>query len=92
MTFISLLNPAAYVHHCQVAPASLEDVLLGHNAVQDAAVIGVRDDLAGELPKAFVVLKPNMSATEQELMDYVAGKITATSGLINKCGVSSCFG
>ena len=40
-----------------VAPAELEDCLLGHEAVEDCAVMGVPDDYSGELPKAFVVLK-----------------------------------
>jgi 4-coumarate--CoA ligase len=39
-----------------VAPAELEDLLLGHPLVADAAVIGIPDDYAGEVPKAFVVL------------------------------------
>jgi acyl-CoA synthetase (AMP-forming)/AMP-acid ligase II len=41
----------------QVAPAELEDLLLGHEDVEDCAVIGVNDERAGERPKAFVVLK-----------------------------------
>ncbi|KAJ1337520.1 4-coumarate--CoA ligase [Microdochium nivale] len=41
----------------QVAPAELEAVLLGHEGVEDAAVVGVADEYAGERPKAFVVLK-----------------------------------
>ncbi len=41
----------------QVAPAELEAVLLAHPAVADAAVIPSPDDEAGEVPKAFVVLK-----------------------------------
>lgn len=42
----------------QVAPAELEAVLLTHPAVADAAVIGIPEERAGEVPKAFVVLKP----------------------------------
>jgi acyl-CoA synthetase (AMP-forming)/AMP-acid ligase II len=39
----------------QVAPAELEAILITHPHVADCAVIGVPDDEAGELPKAFVV-------------------------------------
>ncbi|KAI0476392.1 acetyl-CoA synthetase-like protein [Xylariaceae sp. FL0804] len=38
-----------------VAPAELEDLLLGHPAVEDCAVLAVPDDRAGERPKAYVV-------------------------------------
>jgi acyl-CoA synthetase (AMP-forming)/AMP-acid ligase II len=48
----------------QVAPAELEDVIQGHPAVLDAAVVGAPDASAGEIPMAFVVL-----------MDYVAGLV-----------------
>lgn len=54
----------------QIAPAELEAVLLTHPAVADAAVIPSPDEEAGEVPKAFVVLKGQ--ATAEELMDYVA--------------------
>jgi acyl-CoA synthetase (AMP-forming)/AMP-acid ligase II len=39
----------------QVAPAELEALIVTHPAVSDAAVVGVPDQEAGELPKAFVV-------------------------------------
>ena len=45
-------------------PAELEGLLLTHPAVQDAGVIGVPDEEAGELPRAYVVLKPGATATE----------------------------
>jgi 4-coumarate--CoA ligase len=57
-----------------VAPAELEDLLLGHVDVEDCAVVGVKDDYSGERPKAFVVLKPGLAANElvgQRLMAYV---------------------
>ena len=59
----------------QVPPAELEGLLLSHPAVADAAVIPVPDDEAGEIPKAFVVLKPGAEATAGELQDFVAGQV-----------------
>lgn len=57
----------------QVAPAELEAVLLSNPAVADAAVIGIKDAEAGEAPKAFVVLKGEISA--EELMAFVAAQV-----------------
>jgi acyl-CoA synthetase (AMP-forming)/AMP-acid ligase II len=57
----------------QVAPAELEAVLLTHPAVADAAVVRKHDALAGEVPKAFIVLKAPASA--QELMAWVAERV-----------------
>jgi acyl-CoA synthetase (AMP-forming)/AMP-acid ligase II len=57
----------------QVAPAELEAILLTHRSVADAAVIPRQDDEAGEVPKAFVVLKGEVSA--EELMEFVAGRV-----------------
>lgn len=48
-----------------VAPAELEDLLLGHPWVEDVAVLGVTDDYSGEKPKAFVVRK-NVHGTPAE--------------------------
>ncbi|KAJ7621245.1 phenylacetyl-CoA ligase [Roridomyces roridus] len=46
----------------QVPPAELEGHLLTHPKIADAAVIGVPDDYSGELPMAFIVLKPEVAA------------------------------
>ena len=59
----------------QVPPAELEAILLTHPAVADAAVIPIPDDEAGELPKAFVVLKPDHSVTSEDIMSFVAGQV-----------------
>ena len=59
----------------QVPPAELEAIIITHPAVADVAVIGIPDDEAGELPKAFVTLKPDMEATETDIKDYVAEKV-----------------
>jgi acyl-CoA synthetase (AMP-forming)/AMP-acid ligase II len=63
----------------QVAPAELEGLLLTHPAVADAAVVPFPDDEAGEVPKAFVVLKPDTdtsAVTPQSLMDFVASEVS----------------
>jgi acyl-CoA synthetase (AMP-forming)/AMP-acid ligase II len=57
----------------QVAPAELEAVLLSHPAVADAAVVPLKDNDAGEIPRAFVVLKG--AATADQLMSYVAERV-----------------
>jgi 4-coumarate--CoA ligase len=56
----------------QVAPAELEAVLLTHPAVADAAVIGVPDIEAGEVPVGFVVLKAGHHPNEREIIDHAA--------------------
>ena len=57
----------------QVAPAELEAVLLSHPAIADAGVIPSPDEEAGEVPKAFVVLKGETS--EAEIMEFVAARV-----------------
>lgn len=69
----------------QVPPAELEALLLTHPCVADAAVIPCPDDEAGEIPKAFVVLKeenvlavqlpPAETPSADELMEFVAASV-----------------
>ena len=59
----------------QVAPAELEAVVQSHPAVADAAVIPSPDIEAGEVPKAFVVVKPEMSVSADEIMSHVAERV-----------------
>jgi acyl-CoA synthetase (AMP-forming)/AMP-acid ligase II len=59
----------------QVAPAELEAILLTHPAVADAAVIPIPDDEAGEIPKAYVVLKT--AAEAEEILAFVAARVAS---------------
>lgn len=57
----------------QVAPAELEALLLTHSCVADVAVVPYPDEEAGEVPKAFVVLREEISAAQ--LMNFVAERV-----------------
>lgn len=59
----------------QVAPAELEALLLTHPAVADAAVIPIPDTESGEVPKAYVVLKPDHEASAEEIMEFVSDHV-----------------
>ncbi len=59
----------------QVPPAELEALLLTHPAIADAAVIGVADDDAGEIPVGYVVVKPGQTLTDTDVMEFVAGQV-----------------
>lgn len=65
----------------QVAPAELENVLLSHPMVLDAAVIGVKHKKFGEVPKAFVVRKNN-KLTDTEIQQYIANRCIKFKWLI----------
>lgn len=56
----------------QVAPAELEALLISHPKINDAAVIGIQDDSqATEVPRAYVVTKPDAQVTSSEIADFV---------------------
>src|SRR3989441_13109851 len=54
---------------------SIETTLATHPAVADVGVIGVPDEVRGQIAKAFVVLKPGHTATSDELIEYCRDKI-----------------
>ena len=58
----------------QVAPAELEGLLLTHPAILDAVVIPRPDEDAGEVPRAYCVLKPDYTITPRELIEWAAGE------------------
>ncbi len=61
----------------QVAPAELEALLLTHEGIADAAVIGVTGDDGTEIPKAFVVRQPSAPGlTAEEVVAHVAARVS----------------
>lgn len=60
----------------QVPPAELEAILLTHSEIKDAAVVGLPDEKAGELPLAFVVKQPHAKITANDVVKYVQGEIS----------------
>jgi long-chain acyl-CoA synthetase len=60
-----------------VYPRELEDILYEHPTVKLCAVVGKPDRLAGEVPKAFVVLKEDASVSGEDLMAFVNGKVAS---------------
>jgi long-chain acyl-CoA synthetase len=61
----------------KVWPREVEDVLYEHQAVREAAVVGVADEYRGETVKAFVSLRPGTSATEDELIAFCRARMAA---------------
>ncbi|CAB3255929.1 unnamed protein product [Arctia plantaginis] len=76
LLFISdRLKELIKVNAYQVPPAELENVLKEHPAVLDVAVVGVPDDVTGERPRAFVVLKQGVTSTDKEIMEFINKRV-----------------
>ena len=61
----------------QVPPAELEAVLLRHPDVTDAAVVGLPDEEAGEIPVGYVVLRPGAPVSPEEIMQFAAAQVAS---------------
>jgi long-chain acyl-CoA synthetase len=59
------------VRGLKVYPREVEELLYQHPAVQEAAVVGVKDEHHGEIPQAFVVLKEKQQVSEHDLLRYL---------------------
>jgi 4-coumarate--CoA ligase len=63
----------------QVAPAELEELLFQNELVQDVAVVQISDEASGELPRAYVVLKPSAEpneVTKEYLIKWVKERVS----------------
>ena len=59
----------------RIGPEEIEVTLASHPAVADVGVIGVPDEVRGQIAKAFVVLKPEQTLSPEELIAFCKGKI-----------------
>ncbi|CAL2047869.1 unnamed protein product [Caenorhabditis brenneri] len=66
----------------QVIPKEIETLLLTHPSVGEAAVVAINNELSGERPVAFVVLKKGHTATEDDLKDYVNKRVIRYKHLV----------
>ncbi len=71
MTIVDRLKELIKFKGFQVAPAELEALIITHPKVADVAVIGVPDDEAGEVPKAFVAPVEGETVTLDEIQELV---------------------
>jgi acyl-CoA synthetase (AMP-forming)/AMP-acid ligase II len=74
LTIIDRLKELIKVKGYQVAPAELEALLLTHPRIADAAVIPVADDDCGEVPKAVIV--PRGELTADEVIAFVQAQVS----------------
>ena len=54
----------------------MEDVLRRIPGILDVAVIGAPDEMAGELPRAYVVKKEGISLTKEDIIEFVESKVS----------------
>lgn len=75
VTIVDRLKELIKYKGFQVAPAELEALLLTHPAIVDAAVVGVPDQEAGEIPRAFIVVRPDAQLTAAEVTAFMRDKV-----------------
>ncbi|MHB8769820.1 MAG: class I adenylate-forming enzyme family protein [Syntrophales bacterium] len=72
VTIVDRLKELIKTSGYQVAPAEIEHILVGHPDIQDAAVIGDRHPDFGEVPVAYVVLRPGSTLSPEAIAAYAA--------------------
>ncbi|MGH7747438.1 MAG: AMP-binding enzyme, partial [Candidatus Dormibacteria bacterium] len=58
-----------------ISTIEVEQAVAAHPAVMECAVVAIPDERWGEVPKAFVTLKPGQTATEEEIIEHCRGRI-----------------
>jgi long-chain acyl-CoA synthetase len=65
------------VNGMNLYPREVEEILYKHEAVQDAAVVGIKDEAHGEIPVGIIQLKEGMTTTDQELRKFCKPHLAA---------------
>jgi long-chain acyl-CoA synthetase len=60
-----------------ITPGEIEQALYRHPAIAEAAAFGVPDPDEGQVPIAYVVLRPGSAVSEQEMKEFLGGQIAA---------------
>ncbi|MFH1481395.1 MAG: AMP-binding protein, partial [Pseudomonadota bacterium] len=77
-TFISRKDDIIISSGYRIGPSEIEDTLIKHKAVLEAGVIGVPDEMRGQIPKAFVILRQGYEPSEalkKELQEFVKQRL-----------------
>ncbi len=61
----------------KVFPSEVEDMMIDHPKIKDIVIVGVPDELKGEAPKAFIVLKEGERACYEEIREYCKSRMAA---------------
>lgn len=75
ITYVNRKKDMLKVGGENVAASEIERAAMSHPAIYEAAAIGIRDKVLGEVPKLYAVLRPGASAQPQEIIDHCAGKL-----------------
>lgn len=75
--FLSRLKDIIRVGGENVSPMEIEEVIVGHPAVSEVAVVAARDPRLGEVPAAFVIVRPGRSVTEADLRAYCRARLAS---------------
>ncbi|MEQ8180076.1 MAG: fatty acid--CoA ligase, partial [Amphiplicatus sp.] len=60
-----------------IYPAEIENVLAGHPAILESAIVGLPDPKWGELPRAFIVKRPGKDVSAEEVIVFLKPKIAS---------------
>jgi acyl-CoA synthetase (AMP-forming)/AMP-acid ligase II len=59
-----------------IYPDGVEEVLTSIKGVREAAVVGMKDETFGEVPKAFIVKQPGSPLSEEDVLSYCKGRLS----------------